>query len=151
MGSLQAGASLPQSWLAVRATHKQTEVSLKWMVNYLQVKGTCRIRAFRTGPGHMGAEALSPPPGHSHFLASSPEIQVSFKAWGSRPPEHGVTSRVTEWTRRSVLAGKVPVNDAGQIGVLNKGAPVSAKQPGISTSLYTQEAQVLQKLTFVIY
>lgn len=34
----------PQSWLAERASHRQTEVSLKWMVNCLQVKGTCRIR-----------------------------------------------------------------------------------------------------------
>lgn len=51
-GQSPGGGISPKSWLAERATHKQTEVSLQWMVNCLQVVGTCRIRPFRTGPGH---------------------------------------------------------------------------------------------------
>lgn len=125
-------ASLPGP-ACLRATHRQTEVSLKRSVNCLQARETCRIRAFRTGPGPREAETLPPSPGRSHFLASSPEIPASFKASGCSLPEHGVTSEVTGWTSRSILAGNLHVSGAGGVRVLDRGqrpGPFTALTPG---------------------
>lgn len=94
-------------------TQTQTEVSAARTVNCVQARATCRIRAFRTGPGPRQAETSPPSPRHSHFLPGAPEIQARFKAGGCSQPEHGVTSEVTGWTSRSMIAGNLHVSGAG--------------------------------------
>lgn len=85
-GIPQAGTSLPgPGWPRGPHTDIQTEVSLKWTVNCLQVRESCGMRAFRTGPGHMGRRDPAPTPWQLSFPCRLSRNPGQFQSLGLQP------------------------------------------------------------------